>query len=127
MIPNERKNSKFPSFKVKVKEDAPAPDLKQAFELVKKVTESDNIKEALESRGISSEYLAKMLWTCIEANDLRFDKHSNPIAGLNLKLRLQALKLAFHLRGDFKVQIQHTSTNASLSQAEALFDDIEVN
>ena len=123
---SERKKeiSKFPSFKNKQVEIVGATEpLTNAFQQIVTIVESENVHEALEKYGINADFLAKNLKACIEATYTRTDKHGNAINTVDLKLRLNAIKVACMIRGDMKLNVKHSSE----TQAASLFGDVEFN
>mgnify|MGYP001588453564 CR=1 FL=1 len=109
---------KFPSFKANQAVSAGHP--KRLVTKLAEIVHSDDIHEALKREGLTPEFLAASLKTCIEATSQRLDKHQHTITSTDLKLRLSALKLVFLLRGDMRVRIQHENVEP------ALFNDIDL-
>lgn len=97
--------------------------LTNAFQQIVTIVESENVHEALEKYGINADFLAKNLKACIEATYTRTDKHGNAINTVDLKLRLNAIKVACMIRGDMKLNVKHSSE----TQAASLFGDVEFN
>ena len=87
----------------------------------KDLAEKRSIVEIMNQGGLTTPALISHLVECLEANSFKFDKHMNPVKGVDLNLKLRTLELIFKLRGDF-IQTKEVPKNI-----EELFADTEVS
>lgn len=87
-----------------------------------KAADKKTMVEALEQGGLTPGVLVTYLMECVEAKTQIVDKHRNIVPGVNLALRLKALELIFHLRGD----LQKKKSVDEDPKTEDLFPDTEV-
>ena len=79
-----------------------------------------SVVEALNKGGLTADVLVVHLMDCLEAKMVVRDKHGNAYPTVNKALKLKALELIFHLRGDL------SKKHGVEAKVEDLFQEVKV-